>query len=131
MNIVFKPSERPTLGVEIEVQVVDESGALATEPAATKILSKLEGQPGYKHELLECCVEVITDVCPTVGHIRKDLGDKVERLIETSDGLGYRIEHLRSVIYRDIDDSGLRPGHVAGRDETAPPNQASAASSPC
>jgi carboxylate-amine ligase len=91
MNIVFKPSERPTLGVEIEVQVVDESGALATEPAATKILSKLGDTPGYKHELLECCVEVITDVCPTVGHVRKDLGDKVERLIETADGFGYRI----------------------------------------
>lgn len=91
MNIVFKPSERPTLGVEIEVQVVDESGALATEPAATKILSNLSGHEGYKHELLECCVEVITGVCPTVGHIRKELGDKVERLIETADGLGYRI----------------------------------------
>ena len=91
MNIVFKSSERPTLGVEIEVQVVDESGALATEPAATKILSNLDGHPGYKHELMECCVEVITDVCPTVGHVRKDLGDKVERLIEVADGLGYRI----------------------------------------
>src|SRR5688500_65213 len=91
MNIVFKPSERATLGVEIEVQVVDESGALATEPAATKILAQLGDQPGYKHELLECCVEVITDVCPTVGHVRKDLGGKVERLIETADGLGYRI----------------------------------------
>src|SRR5688572_10075518 len=91
MNIVFKPSERPTLGVEIEVQVVDESGALATEPAATKILSELSDLPGYKHELLECCVEVITDVCPTVGHVRKDLGDKVERLIETAEGQGYRI----------------------------------------
>jgi carboxylate-amine ligase len=92
MNIIFKPSERPTLGVEIETQIVDESGALATEPAATKILSVLgDENPGYKHELLECTVEVITDVCPTVGHVRTDLGAKVERLIEVADGLGYRI----------------------------------------
>jgi glutamate---cysteine ligase / carboxylate-amine ligase len=91
MNIVFKSSERPTLGVEIEVQVVDESGALATEPAATKILSELNDDAGFKHELLECTVEVITGVCPTVGHVRKDLGEKVERLIEVADGLGYRI----------------------------------------
>ncbi|HEV3473742.1 MAG TPA: glutamate--cysteine ligase [Actinomycetota bacterium] len=91
MNIVFKSSERPTLGVEIEVQVVDESGALVTEPAATKILAQLDGHPGYKHELLECCVEVITDVCPTVGAARKDLSDKLERLIEVADGFGYRI----------------------------------------
>jgi glutamate---cysteine ligase / carboxylate-amine ligase len=91
MNIVFKGSERPTLGVEIEVQLVDESGALATEPAATKILAEIGDEPGFKHELLECTVEVITDVCATVGHARKDLGDKVERLIEVADGFGYRV----------------------------------------
>jgi glutamate---cysteine ligase / carboxylate-amine ligase len=91
MNIVFSGSEAPTLGVEIEVQVVDEAGALATDTAATKILSELGGDPGFKHELLECTVEVITGVCPTVGDVRKDLGEKIERLIEVADGLGYRI----------------------------------------
>ncbi|MGH2788562.1 MAG: glutamate--cysteine ligase [Actinomycetota bacterium] len=90
MNIVFSGSERPTLGVEIEVQVVDQAGALATDTAATKILAELDDPAGYKHELLECTVEVITDVCPTVTAVRKDLGDKVERLIEVADGLGYR-----------------------------------------
>ena len=91
MNIVFAGSERPTLGVEIETQLVDEAGALATDTAATKILSTLGDKPGFKHELLECCVEVITDVCPTVGHVRKDLGGKVEQLIEASENLGYRV----------------------------------------
>ena len=91
MNIVFSGSEAPTLGAEIEVQVVDESGALATDTAATKILAALDHAPGYKHELLECCIEVITDVCPTVKAVRRDLGDKLERLIEVSEGLGYRI----------------------------------------
>lgn len=91
MNIVFNGSERPTLGAEIEVQLVDESGALATDTAATKILSELGDDTWYKHELLECCIEVITDVCPTVAAVRKDLGDKIEHLIEVSDGLGYRV----------------------------------------
>src|ERR687893_2507901 len=91
MNIVFTPSQRPTLGVEIEVQVVDEAGALATDTAATKILAELSGEPGFKHELLECTIEVITDVCPTVGEVRRDLGSKLQRLIEVSEGLGYRI----------------------------------------
>lgn len=91
MNIVFNGSERPTLGCEIEVQLVDESGALATDTAATKILSELGDNPWFKHELLECCVEVITDVCPTVGHVRRDLGGKVEQLIEVSERLGYRV----------------------------------------
>ncbi|CAN5585368.1 glutamate--cysteine ligase [soil metagenome] len=91
MNIVFNPSDRPTLGVEIEVQVVDAAGALATDTAATKILSELGPQPGYKHEFLECTVEVITDVCQTVGHVRKELREKIDTLIAAADGLGYRI----------------------------------------
>ena len=68
MNIVFNGSDQPTLGVEIEVQIVDEAGALATDTAATKILAELGDDKWFKHELLECCIEVITDVCPTVGH---------------------------------------------------------------
>ena len=91
MNIVFKGSENPTVGVEIEVQVVDESGALTTDTAATKIIAQIGDDPGFKHELLECCVEVITGVCDTVSQVRDDLGGKVDRLIETADGLGYRI----------------------------------------
>lgn len=91
MNIVFTRSEKPTLGVEIEVQVVDESGALTTDTAATKILSEIGDDPGYKHELLECTIEVITGVCQNVGEVRSDLGGKVERLIDVADGLGYRI----------------------------------------
>ncbi|MEA2447597.1 MAG: glutamate---cysteine ligase / carboxylate-amine ligase [Actinomycetota bacterium] len=91
MNITFTPSEKPTLGVEIEVQLVDESGALATDTAATKILSEIGDTPGLKHELLECCVEVITDVCQDVGEVREDLNGKLKQLTQVAEGLGYRI----------------------------------------
>ena len=91
MNIVFSGSERPTLGVEIEVQVVDEAGALATDTAATKILSTLDDHAAFKHELLECTIEVITGICPTVGAVRKELREKIDRLIEASEDQGYRI----------------------------------------
>ncbi|MGH2808868.1 MAG: carboxylate-amine ligase, partial [Actinomycetota bacterium] len=91
MNIVFTRSERPTLGVEIECQVVDEAGALTTDTAATKILAALGDDTAYKHELLECTIEVITGVCQNVDEVRADMGAKVERLIDAADGLGYRI----------------------------------------
>ncbi len=91
MNITFNGSSRPTLGVEIEVQLVDEAGALTTDTAATKVLSELGDLPGYKHELLECCVEVITDVCQDVGGVRTELGEKLAHLIDVSEGLGYRV----------------------------------------
>lgn len=90
MNIVFNGSQQPTLGVEIECQIVDESGALATDTAATKILPNLNDR-WFKHELLECTVEVITDVCNNVGEVRADLGGKVNELIQASEDLGYRV----------------------------------------
>src|SRR5918999_1097919 len=71
MNIVFQRSDKPTLGVEIEVQLGDDTA--------------------YKHELLECTIEVITGVCQNVDDVRADLGGKVERLIEAADDFGYRI----------------------------------------
>lgn len=91
MNIAFTRSEKPTLGVEIEVQLVDETGALATDPAATSVLADLADYEGYKHELLECTIEVITGVCADVDAVRRDLGGKVERLIEVAGRHGYRI----------------------------------------
>jgi glutamate---cysteine ligase / carboxylate-amine ligase len=109
MNIVFNGSERPTLGVELEVQVVDESGALATDTAATKILSELDGAPGYKHELLECTIEIITDICPTVSHARADLDGKMERLIEVSERLGYRIVNTGTHPFSSWTDQTVSP----------------------
>lgn len=91
MNIVFQRSDKPTLGVEIETQVVDQSGALTTDTAATKILAELGDDTAYKHELLECTIEVITGVCQNVDEVRADLGGKVDRLIEAADAFGYRI----------------------------------------
>jgi glutamate---cysteine ligase / carboxylate-amine ligase len=91
MNIVFTRSAKPTLGVEIEVQIVDEAGALATDTAATKILAELGDDRWFKHELLECCIEVITDVCETVDDTRTELTEKLDRLITVSESLGYRI----------------------------------------
>src|SRR5687768_5176890 len=91
MNIVFQRSEKPTLGVEIEVQVVDQAGALTTDTAATKILAELNDDAAYKHELLECTIEVITDVCQSVDDVRADLGGKIKQLSDVAQGQGYRI----------------------------------------
>jgi carboxylate-amine ligase len=90
VNFVFNGSQRPTLGVEIEVQVVDESGALTTDTAASKILEQLDSK-WFKHELLECTIEIITDVCGTVGEARRDIEPKVQKVIDVADEVGYRI----------------------------------------
>ena len=91
MEIVFQRSDKPTLGVEIEVQVVDQAGALTTDTAATKILAALDDPAAYKHELLECTIEVITGVCQDVDDVRQDLGTKIKRLNDVAANQGYRI----------------------------------------
>jgi carboxylate-amine ligase len=90
VNFVFHGSQRPTLGVEIEVQVVDEAGALTTDTAASKILEQLDGK-WFKHELLECTIEIITDVCGTVGEAMRDIDGKLQQVIDVADEVGYRI----------------------------------------
>src|SRR3982751_3525086 len=78
MQIDFNASPGPSLGVEVELELIDvQTGELAS--AASEILAELgQGHPGgehpkAKHELFECCIEIITGVCTTVAEARADL----------------------------------------------------------
>lgn len=78
MEIEFRASERASLGVEMELTLVDrETGALVS--AATEILTEIgadhpEGRhPKAKHELFECTVEAITGICATPAEAKADL----------------------------------------------------------
>jgi carboxylate-amine ligase len=81
VRIDFSASERSSLGVEWELELVDlDTGELAA--GADEILAELapaEGveHPKAKHELLQSCVEVITGVCGTVAEARDDLAATV------------------------------------------------------
>src|SRR5438067_12361195 len=78
MHIDFRSSERCSVGVEMELEVVDVgSRQLASE--ASPILAQLgqpfEGgeHPKAKHELMESTIEIITGVCSTIDEARRDL----------------------------------------------------------
>lgn len=93
MHIEFNGSPRPTLGVEVELELVDrETGGLTS--AATDILTELgEGHPGgehpkAKHELFECTIEMITGICTTVGEARADLAATLAEVREAADRRG-------------------------------------------
>ena len=83
MNIDFHSSERASLGVEVELAVVDrDTGELVS--AASELLDEIDSEKA-KHELLECCVEIITDVCTTVGEARADLEATLNKLRALTD----------------------------------------------
>ncbi len=78
MPIVFNSSDGPSVGVEMELELVDRgTGELVS--AASEILEQIgvshpgAVHPRAKHELFECTIEIITDVCHSAGEARADL----------------------------------------------------------
>lgn len=78
MQIDFRSSAGPTLGVEVELELIDlRTGQLAS--VASEVLAEVgQGHPDgvhpkAKHELFECCVEIVTGICDTVAEARADL----------------------------------------------------------
>ena len=84
MRIDFTSSERTSLGVEWELELVDlDSRQLVgvSDDLLAEISETGDGEhPKAKHELLQSCVEVITGVCQTVGEARADLAGTVDEL---------------------------------------------------
>jgi YbdK family carboxylate-amine ligase len=81
MKIDFRASERSSLGVEWELQLVDRDTRQLTS-GASEILAEISPagdgvHPKAKHELFESTVEVITGVCDTVAEARADLAATV------------------------------------------------------
>ena len=93
MRIEFKGSPAPTLGVEVELELVDrETGELVS--AATDILAELGAEhpggehPKAKHELFECTIEIITGICGTVAEARADLSGTLAEVRAAADKRG-------------------------------------------
>jgi carboxylate-amine ligase len=84
VRIPFSPSERASLGVEWELELIDnESRELRS--GASEILAEIcpadaPAHPKAKHELLESTVEVITGVCGTVAEAKEDLAGTVREV---------------------------------------------------
>ncbi|MBV8984905.1 MAG: glutamate--cysteine ligase [Acidimicrobiia bacterium] len=77
LQIDFHSSAGPSLGVEMELEIVDVD-TRELHSGATEILADAgrpyDGDhPKAKHELLESTIEIITGICSTVGEARADL----------------------------------------------------------
>ncbi|WP_041775854.1 glutamate--cysteine ligase [Blastococcus saxobsidens] len=94
MEIPFRSSERASLGVEWELQLVDRE-TRELSPGAVEILEGLrpegaEEHPKAKHELLQSTIEIITGVCTTVREAKADLAGTLAEVVAAADerGLG-------------------------------------------
>ncbi len=92
-RIPFTSSPRPTIGVELEVQILDP----ATMNLASGSLAILErvgaDHPKIKQELTQSTIEVITGICETVAEARADLAATLGEVYAVGDevGLGFAL----------------------------------------
>jgi carboxylate-amine ligase len=75
----FTSNSRPTLGVEIELNLVD-SQTMALRSGVTQILNELPAslESAVKPELFQCYIELNTAVCQSVADIERDLSKKID-----------------------------------------------------
>ncbi|MDA0587903.1 MAG: YbdK family carboxylate-amine ligase [Planctomycetota bacterium] len=90
--IVFTRNERPTIGVELELQLVDQD----TFALASRIEDILAALPEHlrevvKPELMQSYIEINTGVCETVSQAGEDLQSKLEAVEKEIDKLGIRL----------------------------------------
>jgi carboxylate-amine ligase len=95
VEIPFASSERASLGVEWELQLVDRQTRELTS-GAVEILEELrpagaEEHPKAKHELLQSTIEIITGICGTVAEAKADLAGTLAVVADAAERRGLRL----------------------------------------
>ncbi len=91
-EMLFHPAAEPTMGVEIELQILDrDSGDLS--PGAVRILKACEQDKveGVSAELMQSMIEVKTGICKTVDEARDQLFTRIRRVRNIASSLGYEL----------------------------------------
>jgi glutamate---cysteine ligase / carboxylate-amine ligase len=88
----FATNERPTLGVELELYLVD-GHTMALKSGATQILNDIpkELAGAVKPELFQCVIELNTSICKDVAEVERDLAAKIRLVAEIARGHGLRL----------------------------------------
>ena len=86
-KIIFNSSPKPTIGVEAELYTISNQ-TYNLFSAAPEILSSFKDDKHITEELLECIVEVNTNICKDVSEVRSDLYKKINKVCEKADSMG-------------------------------------------
>jgi len=95
-KIEFNANDHPTVGIELELGLVDgETMALSNSYGlldARLLADGWNNEPqSIKPELMQCVLEVITDVCQTIPDAERDLRAKLASVEAATDALGLRL----------------------------------------
>jgi glutamate---cysteine ligase / carboxylate-amine ligase len=89
-SIAFSPSAPLTLGVEIEVQLLD-AETFELVSVSPSVLSKVGADPQIKAELLQNMLEINTPICGSAHDVRRTLLEKIELVEKITDRMGVRL----------------------------------------
>lgn len=91
-KLEFRSNASHTIGVELELGIVD-ANTMQLVSGCSDLLQRLppELDTVVKHELMQCCIEVISGVCDTVADARADLTGKLRQVEQGADQLGMRL----------------------------------------
>lgn len=91
MPYTFSENDHPTIGVEIELQIVDAETGLLTN-RVNELLDRVPDRyrPFFKHEFMQSYCEICTDVCHSMQEVEQDLRGKFEWAQDTLEDLGLR-----------------------------------------
>ncbi|MDG3006726.1 carboxylate-amine ligase [Paludisphaera mucosa] len=88
----FRGSSHPTLGVELELQIID-AATLELAPVGDEIIETIPAElsESVKPELYQCCVEINTAICHDVDEVGRDLAGKLTLVEERARRFGARV----------------------------------------
>ncbi len=87
MGLQFNSSPRPTVGVEVELQLVDRETRRLVH-AAPAILDAFGETDWVKNYILKSTIEINTCVCENTDQVDKDLEEKFKKLRAVTDPMG-------------------------------------------
>jgi carboxylate-amine ligase len=87
--IDFTSNRLPTIGVEIELGLVD-AQSMELSNSFSRLIQELpeQGRERFKPELMQCVIEINTDVCGSVKDAERDLRGRVGVVEKAADELG-------------------------------------------
>ena len=87
--LIFNKSPAPTIGVELEIQILD-AETLELSSLAPKILGMVRPQlrERIKPEFIQSMVEINTEICSSVAEVEKDLRSTFIYLSDITEGFG-------------------------------------------
>ncbi len=91
-ELSFRSFPRVTLGVEIELQILDRD-AYDLTPGAVRIIKACEEDSveGVSAELMQSMIEVKTGICEGMDQVRDQLYNRIKRVHNIATSLGYEL----------------------------------------